>query len=93
MSQSGAPKLGLSRFKTLAAGLPLTGGRGSIRTKFILAVGATSAWTIIVARQISVTDQQTLALNVNYNATSVPAPTGFLPGNGAARGAAMPIAW
>jgi Flp pilus assembly protein TadG len=48
-------------------------------------VGATSAWTIIVARQIAVEDQQTLVLNVNYNATTVPPPSGFLPGTGAAQ--------
>ena len=43
------------------------------------AVGATSAWTIVIARQIGVADQQTLALNTNFSATTVPPPTGVGP--------------
>ena len=43
------------------------------------AVGATSAWTIVVARTISVTDNQTLQLNTNYGATTVPPPSGVGP--------------
>lgn len=41
-----------------------------------VAVGATSAWTIVVARKVSVTDNQTLQLNTNYGATTVQPPAG-----------------
>jgi hypothetical protein len=44
-----------------------------------VAVGATSAWTIVVARTISVADNQTLQLNTNYGATTVPPPVGVGP--------------
>ena len=37
-------------------------------------VASTSAWTIVVVRQLSISDQQTLVLNTNYNATTVPPP-------------------
>lgn len=43
------------------------------------AVGATSAWTIVVARTLSVSDNQTLQLNTNYGATTVPPPGGVGP--------------
>lgn len=43
------------------------------------AVGATSAWTIVVARTLSVSDNQTLQLNTNYGATTVPPPVGVGP--------------
>ena len=45
-------------------------------------VGASSAWTIMVARQISITDQQTLVLNTNYSSTTVPPPAGLGPVSG-----------
>ncbi len=44
-----------------------------------LAVGSSSAWTIIVARRLLVTDDQQLNLNTNYNASTVPPPAGLGP--------------
>jgi len=44
-----------------------------------VAVGSTSAWTIVVARTISVTDNQVLQLNTNYGATTVTPPSGVGP--------------
>lgn len=57
----------------LEVGVKGSGGSGGV------AVGATSAWTIIVARSISVADNQTLQLNTNYGATTVPPPSGVGP--------------
>ena len=57
----------------LQVGVKGSGGSGGV------AVGATSAWTIIVARTLSVTDNQTLQLNTNYGATTVPPPDGVGP--------------
>lgn len=42
-------------------------------------IGASSAWTAIVARRVSVSDSQTLTLNTNYGATRVPPPAGIGP--------------
>jgi hypothetical protein len=44
-----------------------------------VAVGASSAWTVIVARQIAIADQQAVMLNTNYAATTVPPPAGVAP--------------
>lgn len=44
-----------------------------------LAIGSSAAWTIIVARRLKVSDNQTLNLNTNYNATTVPVPAGVGP--------------
>lgn len=49
------------------------GGSGGV------AVGANSAWTIIVARRLQVTDNQQLNLNTNYSSTNVPPPAGLGP--------------
>ena len=57
----------------LQVGVKGAGGSGGV------AVGATSAWTIVVARTLSVTDNQTLQLNTNYGATTVPPPDGVGP--------------
>ncbi len=57
----------------LQVGVKGGGGSGGV------AVGATSAWTIVVARMISVTDNQTLQLNTNFGATSVQPPAGVGP--------------
>ena len=57
----------------LQVGVKGSGGSGGV------AVGATSAWTIVVARTLSVTDNQTLQLNTNYGATTVPPPDGVGP--------------
>lgn len=54
----------------LQVGVKGGGGNGGV------AVGATSAWTIVVARTISVTDNQTLQLNTNYGATTIQPPAG-----------------
>ncbi len=53
----------------------LKGGGGGSGT----AVGATSAWTVVVARRITIADQQALTLNTNYAATSVVPPDGVGP--------------
>ena len=55
----------------------VSGGGGGVNSG--TGVGAASAWTIIVANQIEVTDQQTLTMNTNYNATTVPPPTAMVP--------------
>lgn len=57
----------------LQVGVKGGGGSGGV------AVGATSAWTIVVARRISVADNQTLQLNTNFGATTVPPPGGVGP--------------
>ena len=57
----------------LQVGVKGAGGSGGV------AVGATSAWTIVVVRTLSVTDNQTLQLNTNYGATTVPPPDGVGP--------------
>jgi len=57
----------------LQIGVKGGGGSGGV------AVGATSAWTIVVARTVSVADNQTLQLNTNYGATTVPPPGGVGP--------------
>lgn len=51
------------------------GGGGGSGTS----VGASSAWTAVVARRIAVSDQQTLTLNTNYSATPVQPPAGVAP--------------
>jgi len=58
---------------SLQVGLKGGGGGAGV------AVGATSAWTIVVARTISVADNQTLQLNTNYGATTVTPPGGVGP--------------
>ena len=57
----------------LEIGIKGGGGSGGV------AVGATSAWTIVLARTISITDNQTLQLNTNYSATPVQPPAGLGP--------------
>ncbi len=48
-------------------------------TAGVAAIGASSAWTIIVARKLAMTDNQQIVLNTNYGATPVPPPAGLGP--------------
>lgn len=42
-------------------------------------VGALSAWTIVVARRVSINDKLNLTLNTNYSGSQVPVPDGVGP--------------
>lgn len=59
----------LSRSR-LEVGAP--GGAGLLTN----VVGALSAWTIVVAREVSINDGLNLTLNTDYSATKVPVPEG-----------------
>lgn len=50
-----------------------------------VAIGSSSAWTVILARTISVSDNQQLTLNTNYNATNVKPPAGLGPNTASAQ--------
>lgn len=44
-----------------------------------------SAWTVIVAKQVQLTGNPSLFINANYNATTVPVPSGVGPRAGGSR--------
>ena len=62
----------------LSRGILEIGAKGGYATASA-GMAQSSAWTIIVARQLSINDKISLVLNTNYDATAVKPPPGAVP--------------
>jgi Flp pilus assembly protein TadG len=72
-TRNAAQMLGTMYFPRGRLKIGTKGGNGSGGT----GIGTSSAWTIIVARTLEVTDNQQLTLNTNYSGTTIKPPPGL----------------